>query len=251
VIAYQRRFVRIAEYWNGEEPCLQSIDIERHFQQPRPIEGMFCRDFYTILIDLRDDPETLLAAMKRDTRYEIRRAQREGFVYDFLSGNDTAALNEFCDYFDEFAQQKAQPRLRRPWLFLLADSGALNLTRIADPAGETLVWHAYHRSLQRATLLHSASVFSKDESSNQRNLTGRANRYQHWLDMLRFKSEGLLIYDLGGWYEGTEDQKRLSINRFKEEFGGKIVHNYICERASTLKGSLFLKVRKALLGNAI
>lgn len=250
-IAYQRRFVRIAEYWNGEEPYLKGVDVERYFQQPHRIEGMFCRDFYTILIDLHNDPETLLAAMKCDTRYEIRRAEREGFIYDFLSGTDTRVFNEFCDYYDEFARQKNQPAMRRSWLSLLAESGALNLTRIAEPAGDTLVWHGYHCSSQRATLLYSASISRDRESSAQRALVGRANRYQHWLDMLRFKAKGLSIYDFGGWYEGSEDQKRLSINRFKEEFGGSIVHNYICERASTFKGSLFLKLRTALLGNAI
>ena len=141
--------------------------------------------------------------------------------------------------------------MRRSWLSLLAESGALSLTRIADPTGDTLVWHGYHCSSQRATLLYSASISGDRESSAQRTLVGRANRYQHWMDMLSFKAKGLSIYDLGGCYEGTEDQKRLSINRFKEEFGGTIVHNYICERASTLKGSLFLKLRTALLGNAI
>jgi hypothetical protein len=251
VILYQRRFIRIAEYWNGEEPNFAGVDIERRFQQPRRIDGMFCRDFYTILIDLHNDPETLLAGMKRDTRYEIRRAQREGFVYNFRSGSDAASLKEFCDYHDEFALQRRQPRVRRPWLVLLADSGALNLTRIADPAGNTLVWHGYHCGRERATLLYSASLFRNREGSAQRNAAGRANRYQHWLDMLRFKDKGLSIYDLGGWYEGAEDQKRLRINQFKEEFGGRIVHNYICERASTFKGSLFLRIRKALLGNAI
>src|SRR5215204_434016 len=125
VIVYQRRFIRIAEYWNGEEPCSKGVDIERYFQQTHRIDGMFCRDFYTILIDLLSDPETLLAAMKRDTRYEIRRAEREGFSYDFLDGNDTATLDEFCNYFDEFAQRKNQPGLRRAWLSVLAQSGAL------------------------------------------------------------------------------------------------------------------------------
>ena len=250
-IAYQRRFVRIAEYWNSEEARLKGVDIERYFQQPHPVEGMFCRDFYTILIDLLKEPETLLAAMKRDTRYEIRRAQREGLIYEFLPGNDVAVTNEFCDFYDEFARLNNQPMMRRAWLSLLAESGALTLTRIADPAGGTLVWHGYHCSLERATLLYSASRFGARESSAQRNFSGRANRYQHWLDILRFKAKGLSVYDLGGWYEGVEDQKRLSINRFKEEFGGSIVHNYICERAATLKGSLFLKLRTALLGNAI
>ena len=250
-IAYQRKFVRIAEYWNGEAPHLKGVDIERYFQQSRRLEGMFCRDFYTILIDLLNDPETLLAGMKRDTRYEIRRAQREGFIYDFLNGGETQVFNEFCDYFDAFAREKKQPAMRRPWLALLAESGALTLTRIADPSGGALVWHGYHCSSQRATLLYSASISRDRENSAERTLVGRAHRYQHWMDMLSFKAKGFSTYDLGGWYEGAEDQKRLSINRFKEEFGGTVVHNYICERASTLKGSLFLKLRTALLGNAI
>lgn len=251
VISYRRRFIRIAECWNGEEPNFAGVDIERRFQQPYPLAGMFCRDFYTILIDLHNDSETLLARMKRDTRYEIRRAQREGFVYDFQQGSDETAFKEFCDYYAEFALQQRQPTLRRSWLSLLANSGTLTLTRIAGPSGETLVWHGYHCSRERATLLYSASLFRNCNDSAQRNAIGRANRYQHWLDILTFKEQGLSIYDLGGWYEGVEDQKRLTINKFKEEFGGTVVHNYICERASTLKGALFLRVRKALLGNAI
>ena len=65
------------------------------------------------------------------------------------------------------------------------------------------------------------------------------------------KSAGISTYDFGGWYDGTTDQERLSINKFKEQFGGQVVKNYICEQALTLKGALFLRLRTSLLGNAI
>ena len=88
-------------------------------------------------------------------------------------------------------------------------------------------------------------------STGQPEQIGRANRFQHWQDIQRFKAEGVSIYDFGGWYEGDRDQERLRINKFKEEFGGEIVKNYICERALTAKAKVFLRVRRLLLGDAI
>src|SRR6266404_291046 len=251
MVIYRNKFIRILECWNGEEPDWPDVDLIRRFQQPQPIDGMFCRDFYTILIDLRQDQTGLLAAMKRDTRYEIRRGAREGFIYDFYNGKDTAVFDEFCDFYDEFALRLNQPKLRRQWLALLASSNSLHFSRIAEDGGPSLVWHGYHRGQGRVTLLYSASLFAVGASSAFRNRMGRANRYQHWQDLLRFKQDQISLYDFGGWYEGQSDQKRLQINRFKEEFGGELVRNYICERALTWRGALFLRLRQWLLGNAI
>jgi hypothetical protein len=252
MIVYQKKFLRIAEYWNGEEPNMPGVDLVRRFQQSQPIDGMLCREFYTILLDLKLDDEELLARMKRDTRYEVKRAaSKDQLVYDCLDGRDRQVFQQFCDYYDDFATQKAQPKLNRTWLSLLAESGALTLSRVSDSTREVLVWHGYHRSNTRATLLYSASLFRKSESSELRNKVGRANRFQHWRDMQRFKAEGISVYDFGGWYEGGSDLERLRINTFKEEFGGEIVKNYICERAVTAKAKLFLGVRRLLLGNAI
>jgi hypothetical protein len=252
MIVYRKKFIRIAEFWSGEEPNVSDVDLVRCFQQPQPVAGMLCREFYTILLDLKKQNDALLANMKRDTRYEIRRAlARDNFVYDCYDGNEPRSFDEFCDYFDQFAIRKKQPKLDRAWLSLLAKAGAFTISRIAETSGETLVWHGYHRGKDRVTLLYSASLFRSNPSSEYRNRVGRANRLQHWQDMLRFKDEGISIYDFGGWYEKAENGERLRINKFKEEFGGEIVRNYICERAMTIKGRLFLLVRKLLLGNAI
>lgn len=251
MVIYRNKFIRILECWNEEEPGSHNVDLIRRFQLSRPIDGMFCRDFYTILIDLHQHQTVLLARMKRDTRYDIRRGGRDGFVYELYSGKDPAIFNEFCDFYDEFAVRLNQPKLRRAWLSLLTESDSLHLSRIAEEGGPTLVWHGYLRIKSRVTLLHSASLFPVGANSAWRTKVGRANRFQHWQDLMRFKDDHISLYDFGGWYEGKSDQKRLRINRFKEEFGGEIVRNYICERALTWRGALFLRLRQLLLGNAI
>jgi hypothetical protein len=87
--------------------------------------------------------------------------------------------------------------------------------------------------------------------ARERSAIGRANRLLHWHDMLFFKNQEVSTYDFGGWYEKKEDPARLNINKFKESFGGEIVKTYICEQPLTLKGKLFLTMRKLVLGNAI
>jgi hypothetical protein len=252
MIVYQKNRLWIAEYWNTEEPEFTGVDLVRCFQQSQPRERMVCREFYTILLDLNPDAQQLLSDMGRDTRYEIRRADdKDQLTYDCRNGSDAEVFGQFCDYYDEFAVLKGQPKLNRSWLSLLAVNGALIMSRATGATDETLVWHVYHRSPERATLIYSASLFREIADSATRNRIGRANRWQHWQDIQKFKSEGIATYDLGGWYQGDQDQERLRINKFKEEFGGEVVKNYICERALTAKAKVFLRVRRLMLGDAI
>jgi hypothetical protein len=252
VIVYSKKFIRIVEAWNGEEPTAAGVDLVRRFQCASPINDMVCREFYTVLLDLNREPEALLAKMKKDTRYEIRRAgEKDRLVYKCMNADDRPEFNSFCDYYDRFALQKGLASINRQWLSLMAQTKDLYLTRIEEGSGETLVRHAYYHSGGRATLLFSASLFRSSCSSVYRNIIGRANRFHHWQDMMRFKTEGASIYDLGGWYQGDKDRERLSINRFKEEFGGEVVKNFICERGVTIKGRLFINLRQRILGDAI
>jgi len=194
----------------------------------------------------------VISEQGRATRYEIRRAAaQDDLTYAYWNGDNGKAFNEFFEYCDEFLALKHQPKLDRLWVSAMAKAELLEVSRIADASGNTLVWHGYHRNSQRATLLYSASLFRDANTAEYRNKVGRANRYLHWEDIKRLKTEGISTYDFGGWYEGSEDKERLRINKFKEQFGGEIVRNYICERGLTLKGALFLRLRRSLLGNAI
>ena len=252
MIAYQKKFLRIAEYWGTEPEGDPQVDLVRFFQHAEPLADAFCREFYSIVLDLQQDESKLFSHMKRNTRYEIRRAQRsDQFLHKVGKGSDTAVLNDFVDSYDHFAAEKHQEKINRIWMSTLAVGELLQISRIQDATGATLVWHAYHVGSDRATLLHSASILRAESDTALRSKVGRANRYHHWQDILYFKQLGLRMYDFGGWYEKHEDIARLNINKFKEGFGGNIVKSYICERPLTLRGWVFLKTRTLLLGNAI
>jgi hypothetical protein len=252
MIVYTKKFIRFAEAWGDEKLSATNLDIARFFQCRSPINGSLCREFHTILLDLSPDADRLLGGMKRVTRYEVRRAAaKDNFIFEFVDSRERDSLGRFVAFYDRFAQQKAQPPANRSWLSLMSTAGSLRLSLISDPNGDELVWHAYHYGPGRATLLHSASLFRASGDSAERNRIARANRYQHWRDMLQLKEENISIYDFGGWYFGEENTERLRINSFKEMFGGRVVKNYICETPLTAKGKLFLYIRTKLLGDAI
>ena len=80
----------------------------------------------------------------------------------------------------------------------------------------------------------------------ERSMIGRANRWLHWRDIAAFKEQGYAIYDLGGWYAGSGDYEKLSINKFKEGFGGVIQINYNAVEPISLKGKVYLELRRWL-----
>lgn len=198
---------------------------------------------FTILIDLGQEPGALLGAMNAEARSRIRRAEaRDGLAYHAAPRPDVALVDRFCAFFDRFAASKGLPPADRRHLLRLAEAGALDLSRVCRD-GEDLVWHAHCRAPGGAMLLASASLYRALPDPAARNLVGRANRYQHWRDMLRFKADGLGVYDLGGWYPGADDAGLLRINRFKESFGGTIAERYNCLVPLTLHGRLALRLR--------
>lgn len=56
------------------------------------------------------------------------------------------------------------------------------------------------------------------------------------------KQQGRLSYDFGGWYEGSSDQQKLLINRFKEEFGGKKALVFTITEERSLRAKLIAAV---------
>ena len=90
----------------------------------------------------------------------------------------------------------------------------------------------------------SRSISSAGEGED-RALVGRANRWLHWQDMLRFKRMGMKRYDWGGLFEDESVPERAGLNRFKKDFGGQPVRTYDCTVPVTIKGSIWLPLRNA------
>jgi hypothetical protein len=236
--------VRIADFYFEDGKLTVPVDIRRFTQLSFPRGGGQCKSFHTIIIDLSQDPKALLSKLKRDTRYDVRRAiEREGLQYDCWQECNEDIINSFADFYDGCARQIDRPKVSRTRFKNLARYGFLDISRVSSQSGEPLIWHSHYRGKSRARLLESASLYRNAPDSAYRTFMGRANRYHHWRDMMRFKDLGCTVYDFGGWYAGNEDAHKLRINAFKEEFGGTIVENFNCTEPLTWKG----KIAAALL----
>jgi len=235
--------VRIADFYFDEEPKNIAVDLIRRLQSSTPTAEGRCTPFCTVVVDLSPSEEWLIAHVRNNTRYEIKRAaERDHLTYSYWDKPGQNVVAEFCDFFDHFARLRKRPRISRSRFRTLADWKVVDLSMVSQGSGEPLVWHAFYRCKERVRMLESPSRLKTTADTEERNLFGRANRYHHWQDMMRFKAEGILTYDLGGWAPNARDPEIAGINRFKEGFGGRIVENYNYQRPITVKGKMALHI---------
>jgi hypothetical protein len=239
MIIYATRWLRRGKVWFDDQPTDIKVDVIRYVHRKEPVVGAQNREVHTLVVDLRKTPADLLAAMTKDTRYEIRRAaDKDKTTYRCWHIDMAESLARFVEFYNRAAALKNIPPAPAAYLKVLADAGVLDLSTAVDMGGKELVWHAYYRGPRRVQLLHSGSIFREMTDNSFRNLIGRANRYLHWQDMLRFKDASLLAYDFGGWYAGNSQQEFLRVNQFKEEFGGAVVREFNCRQLVTIKARL-------------
>jgi hypothetical protein len=240
VITYRTRSqILVGECWYTTSLDTK-VDVARFFHLDHPSPGSRVEEFVTIWIDLTKPDEELLQAMTHGTRYEIRRAAGDSLSYESWYPDAGERIEEFCEFFDGFAAAKNLAFADRQWLRVLASFGALDLSRISDEHGNSLVWHAHYRDADHVRLKYSASLFRSQPDPKYRSLLSRANRYHHWQDMKRFKQEGVRLFDFGGCYPGTDNKELLGVNEFKKSFGGEIVTTYNCVQGMTVKGRLYV-----------
>ncbi|QMS91442.1 hypothetical protein HUN01_29020 [Nostoc edaphicum CCNP1411] len=245
LIVTKKFIFSVGEVWFDEDPPeLSNVDVLHYRQWIHPIKGGQSDEFHTRLIDLTKSQDELWESISINDRYKIRRAeQKDQVVYEYFEHINSDIINEVSDFYDSFASQKGLSKINRNQLQNRVNAGAIDISRIKLQNGESLIWHVYYCSHNRVRLLHSASLKNSNDTSYQ-SILGRANRYHHWQDIVRFKNLGISVYDFGGWYTGNTDQEKLGINQFKEKFGGEIVKNFNCINGITIKGKLYLHLLK-------
>lgn len=247
LVRYPKHGLRMAELWL-DEPTARPEDCDLlllHQYSQAPV-GAFGTPFATLTLDLSKDADALLQGLNRDTKYKIRRAEGKDQVVCVQEPSAGEALcRQFMSFYNEFALAKGVAPVSEIEFEARARAGALRFSR-AVYREETVVWHVHAATTERATLLYSASHFRDLDDADARAAIGRANRLLHWKDILACKSQGLAVYDFGGWYAGSEDQALLKINQFKEGFGGTRVEQVNAAMALTWRGWVYLKLRHLL-----
>jgi hypothetical protein len=245
-----RGLIRIEEVWfDGALPS-GPADMVRFRQRPVLPEGCEGETFHTLIVDLSQGEDALWDGITKDVRYEIRRAERDGVAVVFDQHADAAAMAGFARAYDGLSRRKSLGSLDTGYLRSLAARNMLSLSRARATDGRSCSWHAYVVDRQRVRLLHSVSEQGDGDSPAERAFIGRANRLHHWRDMLHFRDAGFTVYDLGGWYAGSDDLPKLRINTFKEGFGGSREVSYNALWPVSARGRAALGLRRALSGLA-
>ncbi len=247
MLSYRSRGLRIAEVWFDESDRDIDADIVRYVWALTPPIGAACTSLCTLVVDLGRTEDELLGSMKKETRRQIRHASQKDSVACGASNAPVPdLLLRFRSAYDMFARQRK--RLPLPWQRVerLVAANRFELSWAAFHGGGELVFHSYAVVGNRARLLHSVSTPGPAGDPAARNLVGRSNRLLHWNDIVRFKARGVATYDLGGWYAGSTDTKKLQINAFKEEFGGHVEKDYNAERLLTTKARVAVFVANLL-----
>ncbi|MBV8295512.1 MAG: GNAT family N-acetyltransferase [Acidimicrobiia bacterium] len=243
-----RRFgIAVGELWFEQEPDGTAVDIIRHRGRLTPPDVGEWVPLPTLHADLTAPSDQLLSDVKKNVRYEIRRAEADGVGVHHVPAPSTAQTVEFADFYDAFAADKCQPLAPRALLERCRGSGMLTLSWV-EHEGTTLGWHAHVRSGRWVRLLLSGSHFRLQGDPSLRAMIGRANRHLHWKDFAFFQANGVETYDWGGIYTGTEDPEQLRIADFKRGFGGHLAHTYECLYPVSTLGRLSFRARSTIRG---
>jgi len=163
-----------------------------------------------LVVDLSNGIDSVFADLGTDTRYKIRRAEREG-----VSLKIETDQSSFARFYDSFAISTNLPRIDAKHL----ETYWPNLTvTSAWSDGELVSSHAWMISSEtrRASLLWAASKFREISNSQERNKLARANLYHYFEDMKHAQATGCMEYDFG--YFGALSPRMEAVNRFKSQF---------------------------------
>lgn len=168
---------------------------------------------HTVMLDLTKSEDTLMAEMRRQTRYEVRRAQKLGITVS--STDDKQAFEAFYHLQEQTAAR--QGFIQSPRSFIMAQQAAFN--------GKAKIYSA---SLDGKTLAQGLIILQKPEAvyneaastPDGRKLPG-AYALQ-WQVIRDAKAAGMTRYNLFGIAPPNSPHHRYAgVTTFKTGFGGE------------------------------
>jgi lipid II:glycine glycyltransferase (peptidoglycan interpeptide bridge formation enzyme) len=212
------RFLHRKIIWYSSKPTFWNCftTLYKQSSYDKLVFGYKKELFLTKIINLQEDTDTIQKAFDKNTNYEIRRAIKDGVITSTEQN-----LDRFIFFYNQFSETKKLPKLN--YNNLKHYNSNLLITK-AIYNNDDVVMHSYvlDKSLKRARLLHSSSLYRNEDSTNVKATIGRANRLLHLTDIKYLKDLGFIEYDLGGYATNIENEAMLNINKFKDSFGGEL-----------------------------
>ena len=197
---------------------------------------------HTVMIDLTKSEDTLLAEMRRQTRYEVRRAEKLGITV--TRGNGEAIFREFHN--EQLKTAKRQNFVPPTLKVLLAERAAFQddaeiyVARTAD--GEAIAYGLIIRSGEEADYYEAAST------ELNRKLPGAYALL--WCAIRDLKKAGYKRFNLWGIAPANQPHHRYAgVTTFKTGFSGDTVefvpaHDMVISRIKYVRNLIVENIRK-------
>ncbi|NTV31287.1 peptidoglycan bridge formation glycyltransferase FemA/FemB family protein [candidate division WWE3 bacterium] len=194
-------------------------NIQSFFRHGYRLAPMYMPAEHTLLLDLTKSEDELLAGMRKQTRYYIRRAEKDGVVvhvshetkdlkilYELYQ--ETVKRQHFIPYSEKYFNDEvsAFAQDNQVEVFLGYDRDIVRSAAMIIYAGDTAYYH------------HGASKRMEHEESF-------ASYLVQWQAIRRAKEKGMKLYDFWG-VAPTDDgnHAKSGLTTFKRGFGGTRVH---------------------------
>ncbi len=218
---YKKHGFQIEQQWftGGEiaERRAHSQIVIAHAVNADSVDKKFLKRQNSLMTDLTGSEEDIFAGFNKNTKYEIRRADREGAQYRAYWG--TEITDELINAFGNmFCQMYTGKNIKKSYNYdavRACVSMECIVFTIAYINKEPLVFHSYIYDEDNVRLYHSCSLFRDYKQESK--IIGFMNRGLHWHDIRLFKEMGRKRYDWGG-IVSTENPNGIDI--FKMGFGG-------------------------------
>lgn len=224
IIRYKRLLFSVNDNFLSKDVKLDA-DINYCIQVPENINNSL-NEFYTLLVDLAQPIDAIWENIYHRTRSEISSfLNNQQFEHTLLTNPSDQELDQFILLFNDFAKHKNIRKAETFRLKAFQQNKILSISYIKQNNNFICI-NFYRLTKQRATNLssfHLKHLYEKDYSASH---FGRVHRALHWLDIKEFKTIGADHYDFCGWYNGTENEELLNINKFKEQFTQNKVKEY-------------------------
>jgi lipid II:glycine glycyltransferase (peptidoglycan interpeptide bridge formation enzyme) len=227
-ITHNYLFFKRKEVWFHENEEIKNTGYTVYIAAYHPPgeNDLYTHTQTTSCVNLLDSTDSLLKAIHKGTRYDIRMGEKENLNFKYHFSNDQLDYQHLIEEYTSFASQKKIKILSKKWLLVLKKCNKLCITKISEGPTD-ISTHIYLYDDSKVILTHSFhNINYKDQI-----LRGYANKFLHWKDILLFKERGFSIYDFGGVNPSLQ-----GISDFKTRFGGEITNNY-----SYIKTNLFFR----------
>ncbi len=200
----------------------------------------------TLISDLSLPEEDIWSKIGKNTRYEIRRSEREGIITEHFSSEEITPelFDTFEKTYNEMYQSKGIKTVFDRALVNQYIKNDMIVFSAASYESKPLVFHSYIVDENNARFFHSCSTFRSEPEMAA--LIGRMNRYLHWKDYVWLKDIGIKEYDWGGINDSYSTDPS-NITKFKMSFGGVPEARYNYMIANSMLGKIaFLYFRKKM-----